>query len=61
MMGCYLKSEVRTEMGSEMEGSVCTEDKFCLSETVFLPFQEEFKWLFSMLSANIILLKGTVR
>lgn len=32
MMGCYLKSEVGTEMGSEMEGSVCTEDKFRLSE-----------------------------
>lgn len=61
MMGCYLKSEVGTEMGSEMEGSVCTEDKFRLSEMVFLPFQEEFKWLFSVLSTDIILLNGTVR
>lgn len=32
-----------TQKGHEMEGSVCAEDKFCWSEVVFLPFQEEFK------------------
>ena len=44
-------------MDSEMEMSVCAEDKFCLRETVFLDFQKEFKWSFSMLSANIVLVE----
>lgn len=37
-MECYLKGELDTEMGHEMEGNVCAEDKFCWSEVVFLPF-----------------------
>lgn len=27
-MGCYLKGEVGTEMGSEMEGNICAEIVF---------------------------------
>lgn len=53
-MGCYRKWEVGPEMSCEMKMSICAEDKFCPSETVFLPFWEEFKWSFSMLSANIV-------
>lgn len=45
-MGCYLKGKVGTEMGSEMKGNVCAEGNFCLSEVIFLPFQEEFKQSF---------------
>lgn len=45
-MGCYLKGKVGTEIGSEMKGNVCAEGNFCLSEVIFLPFQEEFKQSF---------------
>ena len=45
-MGCYLKGEVGTEMGSEMEGNVCAKGNFCLSEVISLPFQEEFRQSF---------------
>lgn len=58
---CCLKWEEGTEMGSEMEGSVGAEDKFCLGEVVFPLFQDEFKQSFSILSANIISAEGSVR